>query len=276
MFMRRFIAVALFIAGVALPVCAQRGGARGGFSSHPATGFHGGFTGSAPSGFSGNRFSASGSFAGRPSFRTTPSFPGSGFGATPARPSYRTTPSFATYRAPYSRDRYNGGGHNGGNHDRDGGNHDRGAHYRREYVWRYGAWSSYLVPVWTGPAYWGYPDTGFYDDSAASTGYAAPASDAEPANQDQSPPREPYYPAPALANPSSSPSPPPQGEDALMLMFKDGRPPLEIHNYALTRTTLYVLDQARRDIPVNEIDVAATQKVNRDAGIDFEFPGPSR
>lgn len=255
MFMRRSIAVALLIAAVALPVCAQRGGgARGGFSSHPATGFHGGFTGSAPSGFSGNRFAASGSFAARPSFGTAPSFARPGLGAT--------------YRAPYSRDGYNGGGHNGGNYNRR-------ASYRRGYVWRYGAWIPYLVPAWTGPAYWGYPGTGFYDDSAASAGYAAPASDVEPAYPDQSPPREPYYPSPAISNPSS-PTPPPQGEDALMLMFKDGRPPLEIHNYALTRTTLYVLDQARRDIPVNEIDVAATQKVNRDAGVDFQFPGSSR
>jgi len=57
-----------------------------------------------------------------------------------------------------------------------------------------------------------------------------------------------------------------------MLVFKDGRTPLEIHNYALTPTTLYVLDQQRREISVEEIDLAATQKVNRDAGIDFQFP----
>ncbi len=57
-----------------------------------------------------------------------------------------------------------------------------------------------------------------------------------------------------------------------MLVFKDGRPSLEIHNYALTRTTLYVLDQHHRDIPVDDIDLAATQKANRDAGVDFRIP----
>ena len=61
-----------------------------------------------------------------------------------------------------------------------------------------------------------------------------------------------------------------------MLVFRDRRPSLEIHNYALTPKILYVLDQQHRDIPVDEIDLAATQKVNRDSGIDFQFPVASR
>jgi hypothetical protein len=236
--MRRFAAIALLVAGLALPACAQRGGSRGGFSGHSSSGFHGGFTGSAPSGFSGNRFTAPQRYTAGPSLRSAPSFARPGFGGSYARSPY------------YGAGRYSG------------------APYRRVYVWRYGAWSSYLVPGWIGPGYLGYPDTGYYDDSSTSAGYAAPAYDVQPDQQDQSQPREPYYPS---IGPSNS-SPVPQSEDAVMLVFKDGRTPLEIHNYALTPTTLYVLDQQRREISVEEIDLAATQKVNRDAGIDFQFP----
>lgn len=249
--MRRFAAIAFLISAVALPICAQHGGARGGFSSHPSQGFHSGFTGSAPSGFSGSRFAAPQRFSSTPSFRTTPSFARSGFGT------------------PYARPPYTGSG-------RYPGYPSHGASYRRVYVWRYGAWSSYLVPGyipgWLGSGYLGYPDTGYYDDSAASAQSAAPSYDVQPGPQEESPPREPYYPSTAPSNPSSIP----QSEDAVMLVFKDGRPSLEIHNYALTPTTLYVLDQHHRDIPVDEIDLAGTQKVNRDAGIDFQFPVASR
>ncbi len=64
----------------------------------------------------------------------------------------------------------------------------------------------------------------------------------------------------------------PQNEDAVTLVFRDGRPSEQIHNYALTRTTLYVLDEHRRDISVDELDLDATAKVNRDAGVDFQLP----
>src|SRR5271155_86672 len=152
--MRRFAAIALLVVGVALPVCAQRGGARSGFSSHSASGFHGGFTGPAPSGFSGSHFSAPQRFTSSPSFRTTPSFARSGFGASYARPPY------------------NGAG-------RYPGNSHGGAPYRRVFVYRNGYRSSFLVAGYPGYGYpgygyLGYPDSGYYDDSSDSDG-AAPA-----------------------------------------------------------------------------------------------------
>jgi hypothetical protein len=55
-------------------------------------------------------------------------------------------------------------------------------------------------------------------------------------------------------------------------VFKDGRPSEQIHNYALTRTDLFVLDQRHRDIPLDELDLAATAKVNHDAGVEFHIP----
>jgi hypothetical protein len=45
----------------------------------------------------------------------------------------------------------------------------------------------------------------------------------------------------------------------------------------VTATTLSVLDQQYRAIPVDQIDLAATAKANRDAGVDFSLPsGGSR
>ena len=46
--------------------------------------------------------------------------------------------------------------------------------------------------------------------------------------------------------------------------------PQQVQNYAVTRTTLYALDGARRrEIPLDEIDLPQTEKTNRDAGARF-------
>jgi hypothetical protein len=57
------------------------------------------------------------------------------------------------------------------------------------------------------------------------------------------------------------------------VVFKDGRPNEHIHNYLLTATTLSVLDRQRRDIPVDQIDLVATVRMNHEAGVDFSLPG---
>ena len=155
---------------------------------------------------------------------------------------------------------------------------------RRVYRWRNGVGFYSVVPGWIGPGYLGYPYDSGYDDSGyddSATASAAPAYDMQPAEQDESEARNPYYPSgpsypPGPAYPSGSSNLPPQNEDAVTVAFKDGRPQEEIHNYALTRSTLYVLDQHPRDIPVDEIDLQATEKVNRDAGVNFQLPGASR
>jgi hypothetical protein len=44
----------------------------------------------------------------------------------------------------------------------------------------------------------------------------------------------------------------------------------------MTANTLYVEDPRHREIPLDELDLAATGKLNREAGVDFELPGASR
>jgi hypothetical protein len=68
------------------------------------------------------------------------------------------------------------------------------------------------------------------------------------------------------------PAPAPASEEAVTLIFKDGRPPEQIHNYLLTRSTLYVGDQLRRAIPTDQLDLVATAKANQEAGVDFQLP----
>jgi hypothetical protein len=82
-------------------------------------------------------------------------------------------------------------------------------------------------------------------------------------------PRPPYQP-----NYSQSPAPAPAlvNQEAVTLVFKDHRPNEQIHNYMLSGTTLSILDHQHRDIPVTELDLAATEKANRDAGVDFHLP----
>jgi hypothetical protein len=43
----------------------------------------------------------------------------------------------------------------------------------------------------------------------------------------------------------------------------------------LTAHTLTVLDPQRRDIPVDQIDLAATSRANREAGVEFALPSGS-
>jgi hypothetical protein len=121
-------------------------------------------------------------------------------------------------------------------------------------------------------------DVGPYQDGAGlgGDGYAAQGPDREA-------PPVPYtaesakagseYEAPRVASRSVSVAEPSlYNSDAVTLVFKDGRAPETIHNYALTRTTLYVTDGRRREIPVAALDWAATEKVNHAAGVRFQLP----
>jgi hypothetical protein len=71
---------------------------------------------------------------------------------------------------------------------------------------------------------------------------------------------------------SRLPSPRSNGQYAVTLIFRDGRPPVQMSNYMLTSTRLYVLDGNPCSIPVSQLDLEATAMVNRDAGIDFNVP----
>ena len=64
----------------------------------------------------------------------------------------------------------------------------------------------------------------------------------------------------------------PAPEDTTTLVFKDGRPPEQIHNYALSRTAIYITGPRIREIALDDLDLAATQRANQDSGTPFQLP----
>ena len=86
-----------------------------------------------------------------------------------------------------------------------------------------------------------------------------------PANED-APRFRPLYHGPSTFAPV-------QSQPATTLIFRDGRPPQLVHNYALTASTLYALDNdSRQEIPLSMLNVPATVDANRAAGVEFALP----
>ena len=66
---------------------------------------------------------------------------------------------------------------------------------------------------------------------------------------------------------------PVHAQPATTLVFNDGRPSMQVHNYALTGSTLYALDgETRQEIPLSVLNVPATVEANRKTGVDFALP----
>jgi hypothetical protein len=162
----------------------------------------------------------------------------------------------------------------------------------------YAAWNSYGYgfPLAYGLPYAG--DQGYQDDqgnqvnqvsqddgSALQQQYYGPQPDSQPASgqQDYGPDYGRGAPGPQLAADAPPPfrpayhgqdvAPTLQPQPATTLIFNDGRPPAQVHNYALTASTLYNLDgESRLEIPLSHLDVPATVEANRAAGVDFALP----
>ena len=292
--MKRAAAIALCILGIAIPVCAQRGGHAG--AAHGAmAGGHSGFAGASRGSFS-NRPAFSGSPA--RSF-TAPRFSGPGrvapgrfagpsrFASAAPRgmaPRYRSAPAFTPTVRNMARPEYNRG-YRG---NRDSRDHRR--RYRPSYTSAFG-YGIYPGLGWYDPYLFDYADDNGYGDSDSATypydqnavngGYDSQPPDQgqyEQGQYDQGQyaqgpyqgPPIPYRSQPPTPAPSSAPSS--ESGESVTLVFKDGRPSEQIHNYILSRTTLSVLDQHRQDIPVSDLDLTAMQKANREAGVNFSLP----
>lgn len=107
------------------------------------------------------------------------------------------------------------------------------------------------------------PTVPFYSAQTApyAAGYSAPGPG--------------YYAAPYPAQPAygggGRPKPADE-EEAVTLVFKDGRPPLQVRNYILTRSAIYLAGKHFNEILVSDLDLPATQRVNWDAGVTFRLP----
>ena len=66
-------------------------------------------------------------------------------------------------------------------------------------------------------------------------------------------------------------------EGPLTVIFKGGRAPEQMQNYMLTAKALTDLDAAHYEqIPLEQIDLAATVSANRASGLEFRVPGAPR
>ncbi|MDQ1453037.1 MAG: hypothetical protein QOK38_2903 [Acidobacteriaceae bacterium] len=129
-------------------------------------------------------------------------------------------------------------------------------------------------------------DAGQQAQPGAPGGYAPQAPYAE-APYDQGyappPPRAPYAPdgnPPPPQNNAQSPAQSAAAQSdgldhpAVTLVFNDGRPPVKVHSYVLTGSSVFVAENGhQRVIPVADLDLPATVAQNREAGVDFELPG---
>jgi hypothetical protein len=290
--MKRVAVVALaLVLGLTLPAFAQRGGGGGhggggGFGGHVGGGgFHGGgFSGGFHGGgFASPHFSAprySGGFAARPY-----GYPGGMRYARPYSPYARPYSPYAQpgyrsgFRAPYNGREFSDGRDR---EDRFGRRSffGRGAFFYPFWDWiglgPLGCYDDAYVYGGDDEGYYGGPDCYgddfvgpdqpmIYGDDGGDNGVEQPG---------YPPPPPPDYVPPAYEPPPPPDSSPklPANQIATTIVFKDGRSSEQIHNYALTGTTLYVLDQQHSDIPVDQIDLAATEKANRAAGIEFQVP----
>lgn len=253
--MRRLAAAAIVVAGFALPASAQHRAAasapHAGFFGHSAPALHPGFSPPAAGRVSGApRAVARPQFAGRPQFAARPGAP---------TVQYRRAGSASPI------------GRLGANRD---------GHHRRIYISAYAAgypyaYGPYAYAPWIGA---GYPfpldsgdsayDSGDQENSGPvyydNGGYDNPGYDLQPPQQ---------WPALGPYAPSAGGSSAAASEQAVTLIFKDGRTE-QVHNYVLTQTAIFVGDARGATIPLDQLDLPATVKANQDAGVDFHLPRP--
>jgi hypothetical protein len=167
------------------------------------------------------------------------------------------------------------------NRDGDRDHSDRFDARRRSfenwYVNSYPAWLGYGYPYVIDPGFynWGDSDNSVNDESGTAPNYPAPYSDYGYDAPGEIPPASAQnrQRADYLPGPPSAPVP----EQTLTVIFKSGRAPVTMHNYMMTAKVLTDLDSQQQErIPMDQIDVAATQRVNSAAGVGFEIPGATR
>ncbi len=149
--------------------------------------------------------------------------------------------------------------------------------YRRRYPYVYGAYPA-LIPFGYGLPV-GYVGLPFGNDEGGDGGQQQ-ADDRQPDGPEDPMPLAPGPELNANAAPIFRPAYQGQAEEAPVklqpattLIFNDGRPPAQVHNYAITGSTLYALDdESRQEIPLSLINVPKTVEANHAAGVDFALP----
>jgi len=75
-----------------------------------------------------------------------------------------------------------------------------------------------------------------------------------------------------LAEPPPPPPPPEKPAPPTVLVFRDGRQ-MEVQSYAIAGRTLFILDKGSKRVPISDLNLATTQKLNAQRGVRFLLPG---
>lgn len=167
----------------------------------------------------------------------------------------------------------------------------RDHHFRRNFV-------PFYPVYYYDPYLYGYDDTYTVNDSSLPGAGTFYTQSQPPANQVEYPQYRPYIESNEVIDnqgnvyvrkteraPESSaieqpqPSPPTPGnasedEPRTLLIFKDGHQ-VEVSNYAIMGSTLYLFAGDHRKISLADLDIDATRKANDDRGIEFRVPNAS-
>ncbi len=167
--------------------------------------------------------------------------------------------------------------------------HNRFA-YRPYWGYRYPGYYAYGYPYY---GYYGY--AGYYDPflwgSASSYSYDSSSNYNESYDQSQQLQqevndlesevarlREDRYARSAIEQTPPAPAAPatpakPEPASLTVLVFKDQHRE-EVKNYAVVGNTVWIFSEQRaRKIPLDQLNVPATQQANEDRGLDFRIPG---
>ena len=170
----------------------------------------------------------------------------------------------------------------GGDRSRDPSDTRRHS-FERWYLNTYPTWPGYGYPYVIDPGFynWGNSDNPGSDQSSAAPEYPAPYQDYGYGAAEEIPqgftgevsPWNSQGQQPSSAGATVSPT----TEQPLTVIFKSGRAPVKMQNYMMTAKLLTNLDsQHYEQIPLDQIDFAATQRVNNGAGVGFQIPGATR
>lgn len=293
----RFRATFALCFALALPTWGQHQGSHGGGGSvghgggggRPSAPGHGG-----SSGYRGSPAQAP-SYAGMVGLRAQSSFSAPGLSPLPSR---LQPPPRAGVPLPYRGNGFSGGYGGGSDHRGRHGHREpyRGREHDRRFRGRgsYGYGYAYAYPYVVDPGFYDWGSTDYseneqgqdegapqeqgseYGPEQPGPGYGdAPYPQQQEYSQPVPPPtvgpqRQEYH---FAASPSA---PSPITTKPLTVIFKGGRAPEKIQNYMVTSSALTNLDGEHFEkIPLDQIDVAATQQANRSSGIDFQVPAPS-
>lgn len=170
---------------------------------------------------------------------------------------------------------HSGGGygyHGGGVRIRVGGGYGRGFYGRRGYYpWGYPYWGLYGDPFF-------YDDDNQSDDQDSYSGasYYQPPFNPPPENGRLRSDLDTLNGKIDQLQATVEARQKPAQEPETALVFRDQHVE-QVRNYAISGGTLWVLNdhQTGKKIPLAQLDIPATIKMNDDRGVDFQVPGPS-